>query len=445
MNSILRKLAAAITLVATVVLSACDNEDFQLNRTFVNSQTYAKYVDDTPIELSTFRLDSVKTSGYNAVWIGKHTKPVIGDVCSKSILKLSEPSEYNWVQKEKYDSITIVLRHNGEYQGDTTRAITVNISPLDQPLRFAEDETEFYNVRRFKVKDEVVGSYRFRPRPHQRPRLRFRLSDEFGQSIVDFIQKNQKLESGLRTTNFEYFLGGIQISANDDAENLVAFIADSVKIQLHTHLTGTIEEGRKTRTLTLTESDKQYNVVWNENIEAPYDTLTQRYVQVTESEGGLHSVLFEGMGYYTRVNLPTMSDIMSENEYAHIVKAQLVLYPERDSYDKHNFPNTFYMSVVGKNNVAENTVVTSSATRVAAVLHYDDLDENNVYYTADITYYVNAALANGEIDKYEGLQLMWNTAMSPTDYNFMVFNGYGKEKYYSYLQLYYYYYDKQDR
>lgn len=444
MNNRLKKLVVGLTFVTAVVLSACNNEDLTLNSTFVKSLTYAEYVPDAAITLSTFRLDSVQTSGYNTVWIGRHKKPIIGDVCSKSILKLSEPT-YNWVAKEKYDSVTIVLRHNGSYQGDTTRAITVNISPLTQPLRFAEDESAFYNVRTFSVSDKVIGSYRFRPRPNQHPRLRFRLSDEFGQSLVNFIKNNQNLESGLRTTNFEKFLGGIQISSNEDAENLIAFRADSVKIQLHSHLTTSIEEGRQTRTLTLTESEKQYNVVWNENIESPYETLTDHYNQVSETEGGLHSVMFEGLGYYTRINIPELENIMSINEYAHIVKAELVLYPERDSYDKHNFPSTFYLSVVGKNNVVESTVVTSSATRVAAVLHNNELDENDVYYTADITYYVNAALANGEIDKYEGLQLTWNTAMYSTDYNFMVFNGSGKEKYYSYLKLYYYYYDKQDR
>ena len=162
-------------------------------------------------------------------------------------------------------------------------------------------------------------------------------------------------------------------------------------------------------------------------------------------EGCMHSVMFEGLGYYTRINIPELTNIASINEYAHVVKAELVLYPERDSYDKHNFPRTFYLSVVGKNNVAENFVVSSTGSRIAAILHNNVLDENEVYYTADITYYVNASLARGEIDQFEGLQITWNAAMYSTDYNFMVFNGSGKQKYYSYLKLYYYYYDKQDR
>ena len=445
MNNILRKLTGILIFILAVVLSACENESLVLNDAFVKSGTYAESTTEAAINLSTFRVDSVQTSGYNTIWIGKHSRPVIGDVKSKSIMKLSEPSEYNWVVKEKYDSVTVVLRLTGDYQGDTTRAITVNINPLTQPLRFADGETSFYNVRTFSVSDDTIGTYRFRPCPHQRTRIHFRLNDDFGQSIVDFIKNNQKLDAGLRTTNYEKFLGGIQISSNDDAENLVAFRADSVKIILHTHLTSTLEEGRKTRLITLTESEKQYNVVWNENMDTPYETLVERYNQVNESEGGLHAVMFEGLGYYTRINIPELTNITSINEYAHIVKAQLVLYPERDSYDKHNFPNTFYLSVVGKNNVVESYVTTSTGVRVAAVLHNNVLDENDVYYTADLTYYINAALANGEIDQFEGLQLTWSTTMNSTDYNFMVFNGASKPKYYSYLKLYYYYYDKQDR
>ncbi len=445
MNNRLRKLTGILAFTLAVVLSACDNEPLQLNDAFVKSGTYAESTSEAAINLSTFRLDSVRTSGYNTIWIGKHTKPIIGDVISKSVLKLSEPTEYKWVDKERYDSVTVVMTLNGDYQGDTTRAITVNLTPLTQPLRFTDREVAFYNGRTFSVADTTIGSYRFRPRPHERPRIHFRLDDKFGQSIVDFIKTNQKLDPGLRSTNYDKFLGGMQISANDDAENLIAFQADSFKIILHTHVSNTLEEGRKTRLLTLVEPEKQYNVVWNENITAPYNTLTERYKQINESEGDMHSVMFEGLGYYTRINIPELTNIASINEYAHVVKAELVLYPERDSYDKHNFPRTFYLSVVGKNNVAENFVVSSTGSRIAAILHNNVLDENEVYYTADITYYVNASLARGEIDQFEGLQITWNAAMYSTDYNFMVFNGSGKQKYYSYLKLYYYYYDKQDR
>jgi hypothetical protein len=415
-----------------------------MNNSFINSNTYAEYTDKVPIHLSTFKLDSVLTSGKNKVWVGKFTKPVIGDVYSESYVKLGQPSSYGWAVKERYDSITMVLRHNGEWEGDTMKAFEVDIHRLAQPIRFAENENSFYNVRSFR--DSVsIGSFRFVPRPHTRPRVRFRLNDSFGRELVQFIKDSKATSSDQLARKFENMFGGIKIVAKDDAKAMLGFLADSVKIVLHSHINH-IDTYEIERTLYITESEKQFNHVWNENMDVPYDKLTERYHQVTELEGDLHSVLFEGLGYYTRVNFSSWETIQQRKYDSHLVKATLKIYPERDSYDRRDFPSTFTMAEINRGNVLQSAVTDSRGNRIIGYLVNNILDEDQAYYHADLTYYINKQISKGDnIDPKDGIMIMWGENMSSTNYEFMLFNGHYKRKYKTILELYYYNYDKEER
>lgn len=430
--------------VITVVIWSCSDDDFRMNSSFINSETYAEYTDQTPIQLSTFRLDSVLTSGQNKVWVGKFTKPVIGDVYSESYVKMSQPSSYGWAVKEKYDSITMVLRHTGDWEGDTMKAFEVDIHRLAQPIRFTENENSFYNVRSFR--DSIsIGSFRFVPRPHTRPRIRFRLNDDFGRELVQFIKDSKATSEDQLARKFENMLGGIKIVANGDPKSMLGFLADSVKIVLHSHI-NQMDVYEIERTLSITEPEKQFNHVWNENMDSPYDNITERYHQVTELEGGLHSVMFEGLGYYTRVNFPSWETIQQRKYDSHLVKATLKIFPERGSYDRRDFPSTFTLAEINRGNVLQTAVTDSRGQRVVGVLVNNILDEDQAYYTADLTYYINKQIAKGDdIDLKDGVVLLWGENMSPTNYEFMLFNGHNKKKYRTILELYYYNYDKEER
>lgn len=473
MNIRLRAITVALSIAISIAFISCSNDSILVDTIFANSGTYTEYVDQTPIELATFRLDSVQTSGRGTVWIGHHKKKVIGDVYSQSYVRLEveekatavphnqtyEPTpylfdSYDWAQKEKYDSVTIVLYHTGAYQGDTTKAMTINVKRLAQPLKFAENEKTFYNVRTFRDSTSI-GSFRFVPRPHSRPRLRYRLDDSFGRELVSFIKANKANKTDVRDQNFEHFLGGIKLESGDDAKSLLAFANDSVRIMLHSHITD-VDKIKITRKLVVSDFTKQFqfNSIWTENEDSPYDCINHRSEQVNEKDGGQHSVMFEGLGYYTRINFPTIRTIADHSYFSHIVRANLVLYPERNGYDKHNFPQYFYVASVNKGNVSPTidqghavlkTVTTSLGTPSIAKLHNNLTDPNDVYYTIDITNYLNTVIASGNIDVNEGLVLSWSGVINSADYNFMIFNGRTKNKYYSYLELYYYNYDRENK
>ncbi|MCF0191637.1 MAG: DUF4270 family protein [Marinilabiliaceae bacterium] len=441
----MRNIISFITFSLVLFIAfACSDEDFVMSRSFINSNTYSEQTEEVAIELATFKLDSVLTSSQNTAWVGRCKKPIIGNIVSESFVKIGMPAFVEWERKERYDSVEFILRHTGAYEGDTMKEMTIDIHRLAQPIRFAESETYFYNKREFR--DSIsIGKYTFKPRPKSRPRVHFLLNDEFGQELVSFI-KNVTVMGTSVEKSFEAMLGGIKLTAGDESQSLLAFRADSVKIILHSHISG-LERKKIKRIFSITENEKQFNRVWNEEVETPFDRLTSRTVQVKESECDSlrHSPTFEGLGYYTRINFPSLEDVVNRTQYAHVVKATLTLCVEKGSFDKYRIPNTFYLTEVNRFNVLGNFVIDNSRSVARAQVYRNILDESQLYYTFDLTYYINSRLSQGYIEPTDGLVLTWGSGMSPTNYDFMVFNGHGVMENRSKLDITYYYYDRIDR
>ena len=100
---------------------------------------------------------------------------------------------------------------------------------------------------------------------------------------------------------------------------------------------------------------------------------------------------------------------------------------------------------MNKGNVITNALYNGSGRRVYSTLVYDAYDRSQMYYYADITYYINTLLTQEVFDEYTGLLLLWGQSMSPTTYEFMVFNGNGVDRNRSKLEITFYNYDFENR
>ncbi|MDO4462072.1 MAG: DUF4270 family protein [Bacteroidia bacterium] len=464
------KIIAIFGAIILFAVWSCSDEALITDSGFMKTDTRAELTDEVPIQLSTFKLDSVITSSQGVVWVGKAKKPVIGDICSESFIKLAPPAHINdwqWLEKERYDSVEIVLRHTGSYEGDTMQNLIINVShlnkvtrknPLNQEeidsiynyIKMVEHQTAFYNADTSFHAGALLGKHLFKPRPHGKARINFRLDDNFGKELVKFVKKFRKEDIiGAEKYFQEYVMGGINISFEDNAKSLCAFLTDSVKIILHSHISG-INAIKRQRVMTVENKKMQFNKVWNENVDEPFQALQNRWNNVTEVEGDNHSFVFEGLGYYTRINFPSLESVTSKADYAHIAKATLTLFAEKGSFDKRRIPVTFFLSTIGRSNETENAipVVNSTHNTVYAQLHYDPFDQNYVYYTYDLTYYINSRL-NQDIVSTDGLFLTWSPICDPMNYSYMVFNGHNmpqdKKRFRSKLDIIYYYFDREER
>ena len=449
--------ATAVLTLLMMVVASCTKNELYLGAGFIPSYTSTQMDNSMPIELSTFKLDSVVTSSQNRIWVGSVNMPVIGDIHSESYFRLDEPvvkgvRTYSWLnKKEVYDSVCIVLRHTGEYEGDTTKSVTLDVRMLGERLERTKREEAagaFFNKRTFR--DSVsIGSFSFLPMPHIRPRVRYRLNDEFGHDLTSFIQKMARHDNDakLQKQYFDIFMPGIKICSKEgsDPKSMIAFRADSVMIVLHSHILG-LTEKKIERQFKLTELNYQFNHVWNENVDPGFDKLVNKKVQIKEAASGLHSVLYEGLGYYTRVNIPKPVLESWSQYYGHVVKATLKIYLEKGCYDRREISKfiSLYPYAINRYNVVGDPLYNAAGQQVRVQLNFNSQSLEESYYTIDLTYFINMLLQQQEdIEEGMGIVLMWQAGMRPTNYNFMLFNGHGVERHKTELEVYYYDYDRE--
>src|SRR5574344_698323 len=449
MNKTTRHLLYAIIAAATFIVGyGCSSDDFRLSSNFINSGTSIEFIDSVGINLSTYRLDSVITSQQGKLLVGSFHKDELGTFHSEPYFRVSQPSYYSWSKEERYDSMTVVIYHTGDYEGDTLQNVTLDIRRVTSAITKPEGQDYFYNNAYFPVQ-ESVGSYTYRPQPTNsiKARRTFRISDVFGRDLFKFIRLNTNKSGDELKLNFKNFLPGFRLDMSAEKSDLMlAYKVDSIQFRLHTHLPY-IENKHLVRSMSITKDvevyNYQFNHTWVTNSGDGFSGLTKSHLRANSSKTNGHSMMFEGLGYYTIVSFPSLDNLRSSLRYGHFMKATLKLYPDADSYDIHRLPSTFYLTEINKWNALGNAVYTRNSVLSRATLNLNSDIREQTYYSVDLTYYVNTLLTTDYIDPKEGVVLTWGSSMDPTNFNYILFNGQSKERYKSKLELYYYYYDKE--
>lgn len=441
-----RRLSALLmTLAALVGWHGCSSDDFRMSETFINSGTYVECVDSVTLNLSTFKLDSVVTSHQGIVWAGAFEKKGLGTFNSESYFKLSEPSTYGWTKNERYDSITVTIYHTGDYEGDTVQDATLTIERVSQQIVKTDGQTYFYNNDCYPTSD-TLGTYTYRPQPHAKPKRVFRISDDFGQELFEFIHTTS-VNTSNSADKFKQYLHGLKFSLKAHSTPLMlAYKSDSISLCLHTHYNYSTPL-RVTRQLTISDKGYQFNNTWTSNVPEALQVLDQEDVGVSRRIPAALTdsctLMMEGAGYYTAISFPSLGYLLPYINYGHFLRAELLIYPDVESYSLHRLPSTFYLTRLNRENATSTPVYNSMRGQASATLVRNADNVEGTYYYVDVTYFINTLLSQEYLDEKEAVVLTWGTAMDPTNFYCLRFNGENKKRYKSKLRLYYYNYDKE--
>ena len=83
-----------IVIVSLVLLFSCQDEEILMNLgdNYLNSQTTIALVDSISVNLSTFKIDSIPTSGTDYVLAGSYTDDYFGTMSSSGYFQVEMPS-----------------------------------------------------------------------------------------------------------------------------------------------------------------------------------------------------------------------------------------------------------------------------------------------------------------------------------------------------------------
>jgi len=429
-----------IVIVSLVLLFSCQDEEILMNLgdNYLNSQTTIALVDSISVNLSTFKIDSIATSGTDYVLAGSYTDDYFGVMSSSGYFQIEMPTA-DVDDEEIFDSLVLYLPHSGISYGDTLQPQTINIHRVTEDIEEADDESYIYNTTTFAYDSDPVGSITLKPKPNFHENIEIRLADDLGKEFLKYlIDDDNQLES---TSDFLDLFQGLVAVPGVENNSLLAFAADtSLKAVLYTHL---VEEFKteKSYVFSLGESLNHSNHITADHTGTGLEQLTTQKEEVASSLLGNKAYVQGGNALAVRADFLNISKVLEEERKNILFKAELILRPVKSSENQVEFPEDLVLYTTNKYNDLETQLTDSDGNAITGTLNYDDIYNEDTYYSFDITDHVYEELSDGIVDPNSGLIIALSDDSFRGTMSRVVFDTRSASEYRPFLKLYYVFYE----
>lgn len=437
-------LLPALALLFIIQSCGFNGESYKIGDDFIDSNVNMAVIDTFMVNLSTVIPDSIPTSGNDIILVGSYYDNELGQVFSESYFEMLAPSSRNVQEDDTYDSLTIVLKykdwgHSPAY-GDTLKTQQIHVYALAEELKTDEETGYLFNTSIIKTEDSPLGSITFLPYPIMDDSIEFRLSDELGRDLFQKMLDNDQIYSNSEIFR-EYFMG-LALKPGDQSNSILSFGGDSLLyLRLHSSRHGQInEEIVNTFNITKTTTT-QYNRIWAERA----GTLIENIVMgeaIPSEETDSKSFTQSGTGIFTRVDFPTMQDILGYNRRFILQKAELILYPRPDSYmDLEILPDSLVTFYTDKWNRIVSEITDDNNYVFPAKLTIDDITHRDTRYVFDITSFVQNEINNGYFNPDRGLLIGESSTVFAKSLKRAVLSGERGSTFTPKVRLYFFFYN----
>ena len=349
------KLFYAIALVGAVVFSSCNNEPFEIGNHLVSSPYTFGVVDTVTVRVSNLiAADSVITVGRGIGFWGAYTDPVIGSISAKTFLEFSRTSHREDNPAAVFDSVTLVLRPNGIFFGDTT-GFHSNTS-LNTALRIFQIERQIergddgllYSTSTVPINSVPLVDMEFKMEVGdiRNNEIEIKLPNWVGQHLFQGILRD---EEAYRQAYFTRTFPGLAITAGTQNNCVYGlFVNDTTcMIRVYYHVSSTFREER-----TMTFNVNQFNSFYHKSSE--FEKLTQipndlnsTSAPVFSSQTGNMGIITSGSKpFFARIEFPHLNELLRLGQIVRIERAILYVRPIHYSFDIIPLPprlNLFYL------------------------------------------------------------------------------------------------------
>ncbi|SNR84939.1 DUF4270 family protein [Flavobacterium sp. ov086] len=348
-------------------------------------------VDTMTVEMSTINLDSLITSGQSRILIGNYDDPLFGKVKSDSYFQLSTTTyalnnsgSDTEAVKFVFDSISMILKYDNYYFGDTTKVQTFDIHRLIQKVKPNTEDNNFYNNSALSYSPESLGTISYKPRPIEKDSINIKMSSAFGEELFQKLKKREVTDFDTFT---EYLKGFVLVPSASNSSSVIGFSANTSKVRLYySKYQADTEETPYIVDFTILDKSKQFNAISSDksgtllqNLSVPTSKLTS---SLTENQGFIQS----GTGVSCRIDFPNIKEFKRISASGAIVAAELLLKPVNNSYsDKYPLSDSLSVYVADNLNRVSGPLLNSQSKTVYGILNKktDEFNEN-IGYTIPI-------------------------------------------------------------
>lgn len=403
-------LLPSVLLGIVLWLTACTRKDIEFGSTPDNPYTSIEYTDTVTVQLSTVMIDSFSTSQTSSFLLGRYRDSYLGLITARPFFQLGVPATIPDIPSSAvFDSLTLILRPNDYYYGDSTRTLTVRADELARPMTLSYNNM-LYNTSDVPVKPVSLGGSTVRINPLQMDSVEVRLQDAKGLELFNKL-RDQSAELISQENFLSYFYGmALDVSSSDEAFIIGINAAQStVSLRVHYHTTvpypapAYIDFGNLSNTYTFNQllSDRSATglVSTGNNLsEIPASLTGDRVFEQT------------GTGLHIKMTFPTLKDLLVGKTYSRLVKAELLIrpYPQSFAQGFSSLPDQLYMTQTDASNLSSGSVLDSIGSDVQyADPVLDPVYGENNYYRFNVTPYISQLLTTpGSEDN--GFMLMHN-------------------------------------
>ena len=361
-----------------------DTGEFVVGSDYLAVNNKVILIDTLTVEMSTINFDSLVTSNKSRVLVGNYDDPLFGKVKSNSYFQLASDS-YSLISSTDteaanyvFDSISMILKYDNYYYGDTTKVQTFDIHRLTQKVKPNTDDDSFYNNSALSYSSESLGTISYKPRPLEKDSINIKMDAAFGEALFQKLKKRE-------ITDFdsfkEYLNGLVLIPTTTNSSSVIGFNLSS-KVRLYYSKYQGDAEDSFIKDFTITDATKQFNAIsldksgtLIQNLPASNSNLSSL---LTNNQGYIQS----GTGVACRIDFPNIKQLKYISDNGAIVDAELILKPVNNSYsDNYPLSDSLQVYVADKLNRISGTLNTSTGKPLYATLNKksDEFNENVLY------------------------------------------------------------------
>ncbi|WP_230470710.1 DUF4270 family protein [Flavobacterium cheongpyeongense] len=342
-------------------------------------------IDTVTVEMSTINFDSLITSNQSRILIGSYEDPLFGKVKSNSYFQLASDS-YSLINSSSdtegtnyvFDSISMILKYDNYYYGDTTKVQTFNIHQLLQKVKPNTDDDYFYNNSALNYSSESLGTISYKPRPVEKDSINIKMNAAFGEALFQKFKKRDITDFDNFT---EYLKGLVLVPSTENSSSIIGFgLTSKVRLYYSKYLGDDIDSYVKD--FSIVDATKQFNAISLDKTGTLIQNLPVSNSRLSSLLTNNQSYIQSGTGVACRIDFPNIKQLKYISDKGAIVDAKLILKPVNNTYsEKFPLSDSLRVYVADKLNRISGTLNTTSGTPLYAMLNKqsDEFNENVGY------------------------------------------------------------------
>jgi hypothetical protein len=431
-----------ILFVLALICFSCgfesDMKSLSIGGDFIDARTTISVVDSFTVSLSTVKIDSLTTSGNNILWAGKYIDKELGSISSIGYYEVGIPENTNVLESDSFDSLLLVMNSANAYYGDTSLLQSFQIYRLTEQIK-GDENGNLWNHTSIAYNPNPIGTVSFKPKPSSKSKIKIRLSDQIGRDFLDLMQK--KDESIATFEKFREYFKGIAIGPGNSSSVILAFLCDSsMNLELHTHRKG-LEKESLIQKFPLGSTSTYFNHFVADRTGTPISQIVKQLIKVPSSQSNNKTYVESGIGLLTRVDFPTMQQLMETDRKYVLLKAELILIPEPGTYKQVPLPSQLVLYHTDKSNRVVSEIVGDQNATLAGDLVIDRIYNENTSYTFDITDFITTEISDSYFDTSHGLLIGETSNSIGASLNRVVFCDRKNSSYKPLVRLYFMHYN----